>query len=125
MAWLTEARAAVKDALTVDGDLWNSWDYSPEKIVAPAIALTYGSPLLEDGTTFADYQIRFVLTLIPDVGTNEAVTDALDKFIETSVTRLLDAGYGIEQVGQPYMLDANNARYFAVDLSVLTDVQPG
>lgn len=122
--WLSATREGVKTALTREGDSWTTWDYSPERIPVPAIALTYGNPLLEDGGTFADLQVRFVVTLVPETGMNESVTDALDALIETSVLRLIEAEYGVEQVGQPYVLEANNARYLAVDITVTTDVQP-
>lgn len=124
MGWLSDARTAVKDLLTAETDGVNVWDYNPERVIAPAIAVTYGTPLATEGLTFADLLVRFEVTVIPRIGTNQSSTDALDALIETSVVALLEADYGIEQVGQPYMLQANNAQYLAVDITVTVQVQP-
>lgn len=126
MVWLAQHLTDVKGLLTSDSDDWSTWDYSPELIPAPAIAIMPGSPFLDDSDvpTYGTLQARFVVTLIPDVATNEKIMGDLIALIETSVVRLYAADYGVEQVGQPYVLEANNARYVAVDITITTDVHP-
>lgn len=123
--WLKDLRTHVKETLTANSDEWGTWDYSPERISAPSIATALGSPAVEDGATFGTVQVRLVVTLVVrGAQDNAKVQDDIDGLIETSVIRLLAAGYGIEQVGQPYALDANGARYVAVDVTVTADVEP-
>lgn len=124
MGWLTEARQRVKDLLTPADNSMNVWDYNPERVITPAIAVTYGTPLLNESETFGSYILRQEVTLLPARGTNESVTDALDRMIENSVVKLEAADYGIEQVGQPYMLSANNAMYLAVDIVITELIEP-
>lgn len=116
--WLSSSRERVKEALTANMSAVNVWDYNPERVTAPAIAVSYGNPLLSDGLVFGEWTVRHSVTLIPLRGSNEAATDALDALIEKTVEVLAEAGYGIEQVGQPYMLSANNANYLAVDVQI-------
>lgn len=124
--WLTDARAAIKTALIGDNLFTEDQviDFNPERVSAPCAILTYGSPMLSDGEVFGDFILTMNATLVPQVGTNETETDDLDSLVERSIAALISADYGIGQVGQPYMLQANNAQYLAVDVQVVGVVRP-
>lgn len=121
MGFITERRTALAEALTAaHGDNFTVYEYNPELLNIPCAIILYGSPLLQDGDTFNSVNIRFTVTLVPGVGTNDVATDELSGLIEDSVIALYNGDFATEQVAQPYMLAANGGTYLAVDASVVT-----
>lgn len=118
---LSTARTELAAAAT-EGSSWKVHPHVPGRITPPIGAVTPGSPYLEPGETFGSFTVRYVVSLISRTGANDFVTDELDEAITETVVALVNAGYGLESVSQPYALDAGNAQYLAVDLTTTTTI---
>lgn len=93
-------------------------DYVPERIVPPIIVISADSTYLTQESLGMDYRLGLKLTLVAGTATNETVTDELDDLIAKTVHAMGSLGYVIlKSVQQPYRLQANNAEYYAADLS--------
>lgn len=99
----------------------NVHESNPEFPVPPAAVFFWGAPLLSDGDTFGTVKLRFTFQLSVPSGANDRVTDDLDTLISASAAAFLQGGYGIEQVGQPYMLAVQNAQYLTADMTLVYD----
>jgi hypothetical protein len=91
---------------------------NPEYPVPPAAVLVWGAPQLCDGDTFGTVKLRFTFQLSVPSAANDRATDDLDTLISSSAAAFLSGGYGIEQVGQPYMLAVQNAQYLTADMTL-------
>lgn len=126
MTWLAEALTEVDEALTeaIDIDGFGVFLFVPSRYVPPCAVVSFGSPMLTDGETYDEQLLRLNIDLIAKVGTNETVTSDLITMVEGAVPALIEAGYSIEQVGEPFMLTANSAQYLAATVSVIGAVKP-
>lgn len=98
------------------------YEYVPERTHAPCAMVVFGSPFLESGEVFGTSRLRYEIDVIPQTGSNEAVTNELEDFVEALLPLLSDADYDIVQVGQPRIRNANNASYLVATITVTTDV---
>jgi hypothetical protein len=119
MSAITEARVDVVDLLTGAG--FTAFDHIPSRIVPPSAVVSAGAPYVVPGPTYSLLTLNLVVTLIAGQASNPVATAELDTAIEDALNVLEDA----TEVGQPYMLTANNAQYLAVDLSITTNIEIG
>lgn len=107
---ITQVRIDLAEDLTTAG--FKASDHIPKRIVPPVAIISARSPYLEAGRTYVEWSVNLVVTLIAATAENSIATNALDQLIEDALN-VLD----VSEVGQPYMLTANNATYLAVDLN--------
>lgn len=124
MGWLADALTDVNSALTSSVESIDTHTFMPERLVPPAAVIMFGNPMLADGEVFGDQLVTFEIILCPMTATNETMTIDLITMVENVVAGLIEDGYSIRQVGQPYMLAANNANYLAANVTVVGVARP-
>tara|TARA_R110000782_G_scaffold104983_1_gene192861 strand:- start:609 stop:866 length:258 start_codon:yes stop_codon:yes gene_type:complete len=83
-----------------------------------------GATYVEEGDTFGSFTARYTVDLVMGTASNSVTAAGLDDQIETALIALVNAGYSVEQVSQPYAMEANNASYLAATIQVLTKIRP-
>lgn len=117
---ITASRADLAQVLADDkADEVTVYEYVPAAIAAPALFIEPGSPMLDAGdpAVFGHYRVRWTITAVAEVGDNDKTTNDLDKLLDRTVQALAGA-YHVEQIGQPYVYQANTALHLAADLTV-------
>lgn len=95
----------------------------PDRIVPPAVVVQAGSPYLGAGSVFGTFLARWEVLVVGAVGANEKAQDALDEAAENAVVELVNAGYTVESVSQPYALSANNAQYPTIEIQFTKEIR--
>lgn len=113
---LEDARKDLADTAS-EGSGWTVHPEVPDRITPPIGCVVPGTPYLEPGETFGTFTARHVVSLISRPGSNALTTAQLDKEIADTVVELVNAGYGIETVGQPYPFDYAGGQLLAVDIA--------
>lgn len=113
MSALTQARIDAKEALE-QASIQVS-EFIPERITPPLAIISAGDPYVTQ-ETFTDFTVRLRVTLVATQGTNEVVTSHLDELIEITLFNLGD--WGIGDVAEPTMVQANNAQYLSTTLEI-------
>lgn len=122
MNTLTTQRGALQAALVESG--LTVKDHLPERIVPPVAVIAAGSPYLESGETFGSWTVRFTVVLVCAQGTNETATKDLDDAVTAVVVALDGAGWALERVDQPTMLQHGNGHFLSTTVDVRARV-PG
>jgi hypothetical protein len=78
---------------------------------------------VESGNTFGSFLFRFTVDLVMGAAANSVSSSGLDEQIENAIVALVNAGYSVEGVGQPYQLEANNGAYLTATLTITTTTQ--
>lgn len=113
---LAQLRTGIADTLTAAG--LEGFDHLPGRLPVPSAIVAAGTPYIEPGPTFGSFTGRYDVVLVGSPGDNEKATDDLDEQLETALKALVGEQYGIEQVSAPYALEANNATYPAVRITI-------
>ncbi|MCU1530120.1 MAG: hypothetical protein JWP75_3883 [Frondihabitans sp.] len=108
-------RQHLTDLLTALG---SAHPYLPDRISPPSYIVTPGSPFVTSGQTYATGTIHFDVTFVASVKPNAQAGKNLDDAVSAAVEVLLPAGYKLEQVSEPFALNANNATFAAITLTV-------
>lgn len=114
---LVDTRRALADAVTVVP----GFDYLPGRLVPPCVIVLPGSPYLTSGDVFGELAVSYRLVTIFGGTNNETASRELDQLVE-DVMGDLHPDYVVEEVSDPYGLEANNAQYAATDLTVSTTI---
>lgn len=114
---IVEARSALETLL--DGAGFNVSAYVPERITPPIAVMEPSSDWVQSGDVFGAYRIGFDVTLITQTASNAKATDEVDQMVDD----LLDAvgaaaGFYCGSVGAPSALQANNAEYLSVSVTI-------
>lgn len=120
MAVLTEAREDIAAALAGADPVHT---FVPDRIVPPAVLVVPGSPYLaQEAQPIGSLTARFDVWMVMGAGTNETVTTALDEQIENRADALSAAGFGVEEIGQPFLWTVQGAQLLTVTITVTTPV---
>lgn len=120
MATLIELREELAGLVETATDI-KAVAYLPERPVPPIALISQGSPYIqyEDGNVFnSELMVRLRVDLVVATATNTVSTDKLDEVIELAVSGLLASDWFVDTVSAPYSLNANNANYLTVTLTV-------
>ena len=93
--------------------------YIPERITPPVAVIEPGSPYMEEGTTFCEFQVRFNVVLLAAHATNENATNHLDQAICDIIDKV--DTFDLEGVEQPLAFEAGTASYLGTRLSFVTE----
>ena len=119
MTTLTAERGALASVLTeAEGLSFTIHPYMPARLQAPGGLIVPGSPYLESGNTFGSFKIRLEAHLAVRTANNEVATEELDAALDIAVVAVVNAGWGVESVSEPYGLEANGATYLAAAIQV-------
>lgn len=98
------------------------FSYVPESIPAPALVIQPGSPYLtSEGEPFGHYRVRYAVTVVAEVATNETTTGQLDDLISECIERISGA-FQVEEVREPFVYMSNSVAHLAADLVVSDSV---
>lgn len=120
MAVLTDTRQDIADVLAGGAPVHT---FVPDRIIAPAVLVVPGSPYLaQEAQPFGSLTARFDVWIVTGAGTNETVTTTLDAAIEARADALSAAGFGVEEIGQPFLYTVQGAQLLTVIITVTTTV---
>ena len=100
-----------------------AFDYIPERFTPAAVLVLPGTPYVEPGETFGEHQANFEIWLVAPQGTNKVVTDFLNNSLQKNIPVLLENGYAVEGVDEPFIFQPGNAQYLTVVLRVSTAIR--
>ena len=113
---LYQARQSIKEAISTDLPDLNVYPFIPGRPNTPCFAVEPGSPYMEEGATFCEFQVRFSCILLSDYATNENATDLLDQLICGVIDALDD--WVIESVEQPSQFEVNNNYFLGTRIDI-------
>jgi hypothetical protein len=119
MSAISDAKDAIKAILD---PIITTYTYVEARPIPPCVQITAGSPYVVEDITFGSYRLNFSLELSIQTGANDKVTKELDTYIDDIIVALVNAGYGVANVSQPYALEANNTQYLSVSITCSTVV---
>jgi hypothetical protein len=111
--------ALVEEATSVRG-----FAYLPERLVPPCAVVMPGATYIESGDTFGSFTARYTVDLVMGNAANSVSSSGLDDQLENAIIALVNEGYSIEQVSQPYAMEVNNAAYLSATIQVTTKIRP-
>lgn len=121
MSSIGDARAAI--ALVVKNATGlKTYDGLQARTNVPCAIVMPGSPYVVDGDVFGTFRVSYTVDLVMGSAANSVTQDGLDAQLETALIALVNAGYSVESIGQPYALDLNNGTYLTATLSVFANI---
>lgn len=120
---LRTARAEAAQTITAAGRRAEA--YIPARLAAPVAYIQPGSPYVErsDEDTFTYASVRLEVVVVERPGNHDNVSQLLDDHIEDVAEALLEAGYLLETISQPFALQTNDATYPAAAITITTDLE--
>lgn len=116
---ITASRAEYALALTALGLKVSS--FIPERIVPPVVILSPGSPYLEPSRLAGGWTMRLDVMVIAARADNVKASELLEKALATIMAGNPDYSR-INNIGQPYALQTNNAEFLAANIAVDFDI---
>lgn len=121
MSVLAQVQGDLADALGV-ALACKSFDYIPERLIAPCVIVVPGSPWVTSGNTFGTFAVTFDVDVIVQTAANTTKTKDLTDRVEEAVITLVNDGYSVNEVAQPSVYESNNAAYMSSTLQVTTNI---
>lgn len=126
MTWsLRAVRTEVRDQLNTAG-LPNVFSYWPQRVNPPMVIIDGGDPYLDEledkslqdqtDEYHAKATVRLELTVVAGKGDSEVMRDNLDDLLCKTLVAVQN--WNVERVSQPFQLDAGNALFLAVRVTV-------
>lgn len=101
---IAEARAALLAVLETAGI--PAYGQVPDKSQPPMAVIVPSGSWIENGETFGEFTISFDVQIVVDVGTNQAMSIALDTAVEDVLSAIAEApGMYAAEVEQPSAVD--------------------
>jgi hypothetical protein len=92
--------------------------FIPPRLTTPSGFVSPASPWLADSGEFGYVRVNFQVDLVVATATNEVITEALDTLAEDALVSLINDRWFVDSISAPYSLEANNASYLAVTVTV-------
>jgi hypothetical protein len=99
-------------------------DFLPARLAVPCAVVMPSSPYVADGDVFGSFTASFTVDLVMGQAANKVTANGLDDQIENALVGLVNAGYSVESVSQPYSMEVNNATYLAATVTVNAQITP-
>jgi hypothetical protein len=115
MSELTTAKQQLADYYIANGI--NVQPFIPERIVPPVVIVNAGATYLRLDTTGNGWVMALELTLVASQAVNQVATEKLDLLIENVLNHVPDFAL-VTDVTKPFILQANNAEYFATTVNL-------
>lgn len=121
---LASERQALAELVT-DATSATTYPYLPGRITAASGVIIPGSPYLESPDTFGrgKFKARWDVVLVVQGITNETSTPQLDLAVEDAVVALIEAGYSVESVSEPFSWSPNGSNYLASTITTTKQIQ--
>lgn len=101
----------------------NTFDHVPERFQGPTAFALPGAPYIEQGEKFNEHEANFAIHLVAGTGSNAVVTNWLDNALSSVIPALIEAGWFVQGVDEPFMYQVANANYLSVIVRVSTDIR--
>lgn len=121
MSKLNEQRASLATLIRTSTGL-TTHDYNPARLNVPSAVVMPGTPYVTDGDVFGSINANYSIELIMGTAANSVTASGLDDQIENALVGLINAGYSVENVSQPYAVDINNGTYLAATITVNANI---
>lgn len=122
MSEITDTRKALAETMTTAVG-FNVDHFLPGRASVPFGFVIPGGPWLTAGLTFGSLTIHLEVGLCFQGVNNQTGTEDMDSKVETAVVALINAGWSVDEVSEPYELSMNNAAYLTVQLKVNRAIQ--
>lgn len=100
----------------------NTYTHLPGRAALPSAIVLAGSPYVESGQVFGEHFVRFEVHLSTAKGDNQSETTALDALVESAIPLLVQDGWTVESLTQPFEFDINNGAALTVAITVTAPV---
>lgn len=116
---------------TVQGDLADalgealackSFDYIPERLIAPCVIVVPGSPWVTSGNVFGTFAVTFDVDVVVQTAANTTKTKDLTDRVEEAIVTLVNDGYSVNEIAQPSVYESNGAQYMSATIQVTTNI---
>lgn len=121
MSSLATLRQDLKDELELQGLKVEA--FLPERIQPPIALVSASDPYVEQGLTNCLFKVSLRVTLVAAKSVNEKATNALDEMIESAI--LATGDWFIDSISEPFMLEANNAKYLSCTVRLNQEIEIG
>ena len=118
MTTLGDLRRELADHVAGEPVELTTYDHVPGRVQLPAAFVMAGAPYVEQGQTFGSSTVRYQAVLLTHPSLNSETTDQLDELLHSVTTRLAVAGWLIELIEQPKILDLSGSDVLAVSINV-------
>ena len=97
-------------------------EYLPSRLAPPAGFVIPGGPYLEPGIAFGHFLVRFECHLAFQGVNNESASTGLDSTIEDAVVGVINAGWSVESVSEPFEVTLGGTAFLVVQLQVTREI---
>jgi len=118
---LATVQGALADAFG-DALACKSFDYIPERLIAPCVIVVPGSPWVTSGNVFGSFAVTFAVDVVVQTAANSTKTKDLTDRVEEAIITLVNDGYGVNEIAQPSVYESNGAAYMSTNIQVSTTI---
>lgn len=93
-------------------------DHVPERINPPLAVIEPGTPYVQAGQTFTEFEVRYQVILLAATAANQVASSELDRLI-VAVLDAVDT-FDLDQVDQPSQFDTGSAQFLGTRLTFST-----
>jgi len=94
------------------------FEFIPERFTPPVLVLEPGSPFMEQGETFCEFDVSFNVIALATSATNEMATEQVDQLI-CDVLDAVDT-WNVVSVDSPSAFEVNSANYLGTRISFIS-----
>lgn len=117
---ITTAREQFQTALVGAGIRVS--EFIPERITPPIVIINSRSPYLTPNL-FGEYDLNLELVLVAATATNKQAQEKLEDAIQSVLQAVAPLAWvQLNEVGQPYSMQVNNAEYLSSNVSVTLQI---
>lgn len=93
-----------------------------ERISPPRGFVIPGDPYLSPGNTFGSFLGRWEVTLVTRGKVSETGSELIDDLIEDAVVAIVNGGYDVVTVAEPFVVTLNGAQQLAVTITCTKNI---
>jgi hypothetical protein len=117
---ITTAREQFQSALVSAGIRVS--EFIPERVTPPIVIINSRSPYLAPNL-FGEFDLNLELVLVAATATNKQAQEKLEDTIEAVLQAVAPLAWvQLNEVGQPYAMQVNNAEYLSSNVSVTLQI---
>ncbi len=94
----------------------------PGKLTPPVSIVQPGTPYVVPGDTFASFQVRLKATIVLRNKANEVITTELDNLITECIVAVVNGGFAVDSVSEPFALESGGSQFFAAELITIKTI---
>jgi hypothetical protein len=97
-------------------------EYMPERLAPPVGFVIPGSDYVTPGLTFGGYLVRYEVHMLSQGVNNESASAAVDDGIEEAIIAVVNAGWAVESVSEPFEVTLGGTSFLDVQMQVTREI---